>query len=69
MAENTACRFLASFLKGDALAWWRIYCEERGGVENVFSSIDLDTMFDCLTEQFSDVDHHMRIRCKLFAIR
>ena len=33
MAENTACRFLASFLKGDALAWWRIYCEERGGVE------------------------------------
>ena len=69
MGDQTACRYLVSHLKGDALTWWRTYCEERGGLNSVFTNLDLDTLIDALTEQFVDIDRLLRIRVELFSIR
>ena len=42
---NTACRFVVSYLKGDALTWWRSYSSDS---VNVFDHLDLDTLLDDL---------------------
>lgn len=38
-----ACRFVVSFLRDDALTWWRSY---SGDSLRVFDSIELDTLLD-----------------------
>jgi hypothetical protein len=53
---GTACRFIASFLKGKAQTWWRMYSLEmkQQGAGSVFDTLDVDTMLNDLEEQFSD---------------
>ena len=55
-SNQVACRYLVSHLKGDALTWWRTYCEARGGINQVFTNLDLGVLIDDLCEQFTDVD-------------
>lgn len=40
-----ACRLLVSYLKGDAMTWWRTYALSRSsGTSSVFDNLDLDTL-------------------------
>ncbi len=39
--DGNACRFLVSYLKGDALTWWRSY---SSGKRDVFAQITLDEL-------------------------
>ncbi len=50
---GTACRFVVSHLKGDALTWWRSFFKDS---TRVFNSLDLDDLFDALRQQFPDID-------------
>ncbi len=50
---GTACRFVVSHLKGDALTWWRSFSKDS---TRVFNSLDLDDLFDALRQQYSDID-------------
>ena len=47
--NGNACRFLVSYLKGDALTWWRSYSSNR---RNVFDQLSLDELIDEMEEQF-----------------
>ena len=38
-----------SHLTGDALTWWRTYCGERGGLDQVFFGLTLDVLIDDLS--------------------
>ena len=40
---GTACRFVVSHLKGDALTWWRSY---SGDSTRVFNTLELDVLLD-----------------------
>lgn len=68
--DSKACRFVVSYLKGAALTWWRMYAIEhvQTGTTSVFDTLDLDTLFDELETQFSDVDTDLRLRDKLLNI-
>jgi hypothetical protein len=67
---NRACRFLTTYLKGDALTWWRTYAANRKNKHgSVFDNLDLDVLIDDLEEQFSDVDKLMHARNRLFNLR
>ncbi len=61
-----ACRFLVSYLKDDALTWWRSFCKDS---IDVFDRLDLPTLIDGLENHFSDIDKDMKLRNKLFALR
>jgi hypothetical protein len=65
-----ACRFFVTYLKGDAKTWWRTYAlsKSRSG-SNVFDNLDVDTLVEELSTQFSDVDKLMHVRDKLFRLR
>lgn len=39
-----ACRFLVTYLKGDAMTWWRTYALTNRGSGSVFDNLDLDTL-------------------------
>ena len=45
--NGNACRFLVSYLKGDALTWWRSYSSNK---RNVFDQITLDELIDEMEE-------------------
>lgn len=64
---SRACRFFVSYLKGDAATWWRTYALSKPG--HVFDNLDLDTLVDEMTRQFSDVDKLMHVRDKLFKLK
>ena len=38
-----ACRFVVSFLRDDALMWWRSYARDS---LQIFNSLDLETLLD-----------------------
>jgi hypothetical protein len=42
-----ACRFLVSYLKGDALIWWRSYANDN---LEVFDELTLDVLIEALRE-------------------
>ncbi len=42
---STACRFVVSHLKGDALTWWRSF---SGDSISVFDSLELDDLMEAL---------------------
>jgi nuclear transport factor 2 (NTF2) superfamily protein len=42
-----ACRFLVSYLKGDALTWWRSYANDN---LEVFDELTLDVLIEALRE-------------------
>ena len=44
-----ACKYVVSFLKGDALTWWRQYCLTHGGLSKVYDDLTVDDIFDELT--------------------
>ncbi len=62
LTGQNASRFFVSFLTGDALTWWRQYCQTHGGIDQVFSQVTLSDIMDELKEQFTDVDEQLRIR-------
>jgi hypothetical protein len=41
--NGTACRFIVSFLKGDALTWWRSYSRDS---LSIFSQLTVDVLLD-----------------------
>ena len=63
---STACRFVVSYLKGDALTWWRSYSSDS---VNVFDQLDLDTLLDDLRAQFVEIDEDMKLRDRLINLR
>ena len=64
--DQTACRFAVSYLKGDALTWWRSYSRDS---TSVFTSLTLDVLLDELKSQFSDVDSDMKLRDRLLNLK
>ena len=63
---STACRFVVSHLKGDALTWWRSF---SGNSTAIFDRIDLDDLIDGLKAQFSEIDEEMKLRDKILNLR
>ncbi len=63
---GTACRFVVSHLKGDALTWWRSF---SGDSTAIFDRIDLDDLIDGLKAQFSEIDEEMKLRDRLHNLR
>ncbi len=61
-----ACRFLVSYLRDDALTWWRSYSKDS---LVVFDHITLDELLDALESHFSDIDREMKLRNKLFTMK
>ena len=44
LSGQRATRFLVTFLKDDALTWWRTYCATHGGVSSVFTNVSFDAV-------------------------
>lgn len=65
-SNGSACRFLVSHLKGDALTWWRSFSKDS---LNIFSTLTLDVLIDELKEQFSDIDKEMKLRERLLSLK
>ena len=63
---SRACRFFVSFLRGDALTWWRSYSRDS---LSIFDSLTLDVLVDEMQSHFGDIDREMKLRSKLFALR
>ncbi len=63
---STACRFVVSHLKGDALTWWRSFSNNS---TSIFDRIDLDDLIDGLKAQFSEIDEEMKLRDKILNLR
>ncbi len=64
LGENsTACRFMVSFLKDDALTWWRSFSRDD---LRIFDQITVDVLFEGLRSQFSDIDRNIKMRSKIF---
>ena len=63
---STACRFVVSHLKEQALTWWRSYSKDS---LSVFDTLCLDELFDGLKEQFSDIDEEMKLRDKILGLK
>lgn len=63
---DRACRFFVSFLRGDALTWWRSYSRDD---LRAFDNLTLDVLVDAVQQQFSDIDRDMKLRAKLFNLR
>ena len=61
-----ACRVLVSYLRKDALTWWRSYSKDD---LRIFDTITLDVLIDALENHFCDVDRDMKLRSKLFSMR
>ncbi len=52
-AGGTACRFVVSHPKVDALIWWRSFSKDSA---RIFNTLDLDDLLDAMRQQFSDID-------------
>ena len=63
---GTACRFVVSHLKGDALTWWRSFSKDS---VSVFNSLELDEFLNQLRQQFSDIDEEMKLRDRLLTLK
>ncbi len=63
---GTACRFVVSHLKGDALTWWRSY---SGDSTRVFNILELDVLLDALKAHFAEIDEEMKLRDRLLNLR
>ncbi len=63
---GTACRFVVSYLKGDALTWWRSY---SGNSTRVFNSLELDVLLDALKAHFAEINKEMKLRDRLLNLR
>ncbi len=63
---NNACRFFVSYLRGDALTWWRSFSRDD---LRTFDNITLDVLVSELESQFSDIDRDMKLRARLFNLR
>ncbi len=63
---SSACRFLTSYLRDDALTWWRSYSNDD---LTIFDHITLDVLVDELRNQFSDIDREMKVRDKLLQLK
>lgn len=61
-----ACRYLTSFLRGEALTWWRSY---SGDDLAVYDHLTLDVLVDEIRANFSDIDADMKMRERLFNLK
>lgn len=64
--EGKACRFLVSYLRDDALTWWRAYSKDS---LDVFDDLTLDVLLQDLQDHFSDIDRTMKLRNKLLHMK
>ncbi len=64
--EGKACRLLVSYLRDDALTWWRSYSNDS---VNIFDDLGLDELIDALKEQFTDKDRELKLRDRILALR
>ena len=69
MLDRDAAEFLTLYLRGDAMTWWRSYCTTNGGLSNVFANKSFSDLLKEIRTEFSNVDHEMQLRSKLFTIR
>ena len=63
---GTACRFVVSHFKGDALTWWRSFSKNSTAI---FNHLELDDLLDALKAQFSEVDEEMKLRDRLLNLK
>lgn len=56
--DGSACRFLVSYLKGDALTWWRSYSKDS---LDIFNYLELDVLMDELRANFADIDEENKL--------
>ncbi len=63
---DRACRFLVSYLRDDALTWWRSYSRDS---LQVFDHVTLDDVMDGLRDQFSDIDREVKLRARLLNLK
>lgn len=64
--NGSACRFVVSYLKGEALTWWRSYSRDD---LTIFSHLTLDVLLDELKHHFSDIDEEMKLRDKALTLK
>lgn len=64
--EGKACRLLVSYLRDDALTWWRSFSDDS---TDVFENLTLDDLVDALVEQFTDIDRELKLRDRILALR
>jgi hypothetical protein len=56
---SSACRLVVTYLRGDALTWWRSFANDD---VKVFDHLTLDVLFTELREQFTDLDRELKLR-------
>lgn len=68
---GNACRFIVTYLKGQAQTWWRMFSIDHkvSGTASIFDTLDVDTLLNELKLQFSDVDTELKLRDKLLNIK
>ena len=47
---QNAVKYVVSFLKGDALTWWRQYCQNHGGLSHVYTHLTIDVLYNELQQ-------------------
>jgi intergrase/recombinase len=63
---GTACRYAVSFLRGDALTWWRAFARDG---QSVFQHLTLDVLMSEMTRQFTDLDRELKVRDRLLSLK
>lgn len=63
---SRACRYFVSFLRGDALTWWRSHSRDSMAI---FDTLEFDDLCEAVLTQFSDIDRDMKLRDRLFSLR
>ena len=63
---SRACRYFVSFLRGEALTWWRSFSNDD---LRIFDHMTLDVLLTEIKSHFSDIDSKMKLREKLFNLR
>jgi hypothetical protein len=48
-----------TYLRGDALTWWRSFADDD---VKVFQHLTLDALFTELSKQFTDLDRELKLR-------
>jgi hypothetical protein len=61
-----AFRYAVSFLRGDALTWWRAFA--RDGTD-VFNHISLSDLMTEMTKQFTDLDRELKVCDRLLSLK
>lgn len=56
---EAACRLVVTYLRGDALTWWRSFSNDS---VSIFDHLSLDELFEELQMNFTDLDRELKLR-------